>query len=116
MADFKQMALAMAQKNKIDTDQKLSDIKNQKDSMTQFLNLQISQLELQKNEQQKVESDLKFEEKRNKVKAEFIKQFLTEGGGQGGQGPVAVGGNLLDKFSPDQIDEDAQDLPILANA
>lgn len=110
MANFKDMAMALAQKNSIDTDAQLSELKNQKDSALQFFNLQIAQAELQKNEQNAVQNQMKADEKRNKLKMDLITKFMEQEG-QGGN--IAIGDDMIGQLAGEQVSPDAQGLPIL---
>jgi hypothetical protein len=110
MADFHKMAEAMATKNNIDTDAQLNDIKNQKDSIMQFFNIKIAELELQKNEQKAVEQGIKTQQKENKLKQDLISEYMKS---EQAQGPMAIGDDMVGQLAGTQIAPDAEGLPVL---
>ena len=108
MQKFLNIAKAIGQKQTIDTDEKLSTLKAHKNSVNQMLDMAITKTEMQKTEQKAMQDKIKYEEKRAKLKTDFIKSMVD----QQQAGPVAVGGNLVEQFAPETA-PDAQDLPMI---
>lgn len=106
---FTELAKALGQKQMLDTEQKINNLRTQKQSVNQALDLAIAQEEMVKTEQKAVQNQVKYDEKREKLKADLIKTMVDA---QQGQGPVAIGGNLVSQFAP-EVAPDAQDLPMI---
>jgi hypothetical protein len=109
MADnmFVEMAKAIGQSQALNTEQAISDLRLRKKSVNQMLDAAIAQEELKKTEQDKVKEDIKYEEKRTKIRQDLLKSAIDQGAG-----PVAVGGNLMQQFAPD-VEPEAVGLPLL---
>lgn len=104
---FVDLAKAIGQSQSLDTQQSISDLRMRKKSVNQMLDMAIAEEELKKTEQDKVKEDIKFEEKRAKIRADLLKNAIDQQ-----QGPVAVGGNLMEQFAPDVAPE-AVGLPMI---
>lgn len=108
MVDFVKLAQAVAETQAINTSEKITQLKERKDSVTQMMDIAISQEELKKNEQDAERNRIKSEQKRAKIKADLLKSAIESQA----QGPVAIGGNLLNQFGP-EVQPDAADLPMI---
>lgn len=64
--------------------------------------------------QQKLENEkLKFEQKKDGLNKELLKNMIDSG--QVGQGPMAVGGDMVNQFAGVEVEPEAQGLPIINN-
>jgi len=104
MSRFQELALAMA-KNSIDKlDKQIKDNKLATE-------LENQPLEAQKTQTQLVENEIKYEQRVEKLKRDIAKQ-AAKAEQQLAQGPVAIGGNLVDNFAP-PVEQEAEGLPVL---
>ena len=109
MADFRELAKAIGEKRYIDTEEKITDLKAQKTSMNQMIDIALSQAELVKTEQKANQDAIKYEQKRDKLKADLVKTMIDN---QANKGPMAIGGDLVGQYAP-EVAPDARDMPMI---
>jgi len=110
MANFADLAKAIGQKKTIDTTEKIDNLNSQKASMNQAFDMAIGQEKMQQTEQKAMQSQMKFEEQRSKLKADLIKNMIDK---QQAGGSVAVGGDMLGQYAELPTDNDAREMPMI---
>jgi hypothetical protein len=108
MANFKDMAMAVAQKNTLDANSEIEQLKNQSKAISEFFNQKIGALKIQGLEQKAVQDQFKTQDKQNKIKADLLKQLVADG-----DGPLAIGDDIVGEFAGMQVNADAQGLPVI---
>lgn len=92
------------QLNKVSVEEEIVRLQNEKDSMNNKIAIQLNELQLVRNFMQTKESSIKSDEKRNKIKGDFLKNMMGQGGGFNGQ-------NVLHDNVPQE--QEAQGLPMI---
>jgi hypothetical protein len=107
MANFSEMAKAVAEAQALETSDKITEMKAQKDSANQMMTIAIAQEELKKNEQDAQKEQIKSQQKKAKIKGELLKTMA-----QNEAGPLAIGDDLVGQFAP-PVESGAENLPLI---
>lgn len=108
MANFRDMAMAIAKKNMLVSKEKVDELKSRKELANSLFDRQIAEESVGVAQSKMAMNEMVAEEKNNKIKSDLIKKGM---GNQGGN--IAVGGNLVDRLAGFQVSGDAQGLPIV---
>lgn len=105
---FMELGKALAEKNSLDTEIELHDIKREQQAVNSQYEMEKKRVEAKKALQDEARAKLKFGDKLSKIQQDILKQAVSTAA----QGPVAVGANLLQKFVPEQ-EPGTEGLPML---
>jgi len=111
MSKFTEMAKVVNDKNMSDINNQITQIQADKEMLTQGIDQKLGELKMAQAQQKKVRADIATESKSEQLNKDILKAMID---GQQ-QGPMAIGGNVVDGFAPQQqqVASDAVGLPVI---
>lgn len=96
------------EKQKLDNNYKIAETKNEQSKFNRMYEARLNELNSHNEDRKLASEKLKYEQKTQKLKEDFIEKLMNEG-----SGPMAIGGDLVSQFNV-PTEDGAAELPILA--
>ena len=111
MSIFLELQKVMSEKGLTDTDVGIQELKSEKELLDAQYKAKLSELQLAKVNQKTQKHRIDSELKKDKLNKELLKMMVDLEGGEAG--PMAVGGDLVSRYSGVELEPEAQGLPII---